>query len=148
MNHTDAGAAFTELLLEAFRFNGALLAAGDQLTSDVGLTSARWQVMGMLDGRAAPVPNIAREMGLTRQGVQRTVNILEKEGLVELRENPHHKRAKLVALSPEGRRRLTLVANDQAQWANTMTDDADAAQLRAALNVIRTLRIKIEKETA
>ncbi len=148
MKHTDAGAAFTELLLEAFRFNGALLAAGDQLTSDVGLTSARWQVMGMLDGRAAPVPNIAREMGLTRQGVQRTVKILEKEGLIELRENPHHKRAKLVALSPEGQRRLDLVADDQVQWANAMTGDTDATQLRAALNVIRTLRLKVEKGTA
>ena len=36
----------TDLILETFRLNGQLLAAGDALVSDVGLTSARWQVLG------------------------------------------------------------------------------------------------------
>jgi len=38
----------TNLILEIFRVNGLLLAAGDRLTRDLGLTSARWQVLGAL----------------------------------------------------------------------------------------------------
>src|SRR5918995_101020 len=59
------GDAFTELVLEVFRLNGLLLAAGDQLAEPSGLTSARWQVLGVVDHEPAPVANVARIMGLT-----------------------------------------------------------------------------------
>ncbi len=49
--------------------------AGDQLLAEFGLTSARWQVLGAvaLSGAPQPVASIARNMGLTRQAVQRVV---------------------------------------------------------------------------
>lgn len=56
MNHSQTGGAFTHLLLEIFRINGALLNAGDHLTADIGLTSARWQVMGTLPSARFPSP--------------------------------------------------------------------------------------------
>jgi hypothetical protein len=46
MPHTSAGRTLTDLVLEVFRLNGRLLAAGDRLSKTVGLTSARWQVLG------------------------------------------------------------------------------------------------------
>ncbi|MBL4691974.1 MAG: MarR family transcriptional regulator, partial [Magnetovibrio sp.] len=145
MNHTNTGYLFTELLLEVFRFNGALLADGDRITADIGLTSARWQVMGTIDDRSLAVPHIAREMGLTRQGVQKTVNILGKEGLIELQNNPHHKTAKLVQITPKGRQRLDLASKIQMEWANTLTQTLNIDDLKTAYNVIQILRIKIEE---
>src|SRR5712692_10354297 len=70
--------ALTELMLEVFRLNGRLLTSGDRLVADIGLTSARWQVLGAvaLAGNRLPVAHIPRNMGLTRQAVQRTVNEL------------------------------------------------------------------------
>ena len=38
----------TDLVLDVFRLNGALLASGDTLVKDLGLTSARWQVLGAI----------------------------------------------------------------------------------------------------
>ena len=38
----------TALIVEVFRLNGCLLEAGDSLVGDVGLTSARWQVLGAI----------------------------------------------------------------------------------------------------
>ena len=78
-------AAITGLVLEIFRLNGLLVASGDALVAGVGLTSARWQVLGaaaLLQGRA-PVAHIANFMGLTRQSVQRTADELEKWVLQE-----------------------------------------------------------------
>ena len=65
---------FTDLLLEVFRVNGLLLAAGDDLTRPVGLTSARWQVLGVAEHGPVPVSHVARTMGLSRQSVQITAN--------------------------------------------------------------------------
>src|SRR5712692_9690594 len=83
---TPAGTALTELILDVFRLNGRLLAAGDRLVADIGLTSARWQVLGAIALAATPSPvaHLARGMGLTRQGAHRTVNDLGAEGLAEL----------------------------------------------------------------
>ena len=95
--------AVTALILETFRLNGRLLAAGDQLVGDLGLSSARWQVLGAIEEAPLPVAQIARDMGLTRQSVQRLADVLEAAGLVEYAVNPNHRRAKLVRLSNQGR---------------------------------------------
>ncbi|MBV1960931.1 MAG: MarR family transcriptional regulator [Immundisolibacteraceae bacterium] len=56
------------MALEVFRLNGMLLAAENRLAQPFDLTSARWQVMGVihLSGRTLTVAQIARRMGLTR----------------------------------------------------------------------------------
>src|SRR6266849_7038186 len=102
--HTPAGKALTDLILEVFRLHGLLLAAGDRLTHPLGLSSARWQVLGAIQiaGEPLPVAHIARQMGLTRQSVQRTVDLLAQEGLIAFADNPHHRRAKLVGFTPRG----------------------------------------------
>jgi DNA-binding MarR family transcriptional regulator len=75
--------ALTELILETFRLNGRLLAAGDALVRDLGLTSARWQILGAIALSPVPLPvaHIARNMGLTRQSVQKLVNELQSDGI-------------------------------------------------------------------
>lgn len=93
-----------ELALAVFAANGRLITAGNELVAHLGLTSAWWQVLAAL--RYAPQPlttaSIARNMGLSRQAVQRIVDLLAERQLVELRPNPHHLRAKLVVLTSSG----------------------------------------------
>jgi DNA-binding MarR family transcriptional regulator len=145
MKHTEVGVAYTELVLEIFRTNGVMLAEGDRLTAELGLTSSRWQVMGTLENGGLPVPHIARKMGLTRQGVQKTVKILEKDGLIEFQENPHHKTAKLVLLSTKGRKRLALVNDIQMTWANDIAADQELDDLKTVIRVMRQIVSKIER---
>ena len=64
------------------------------------------------------VAQIARNMGLQRQSVQRLVNVLDVEGLIQLVENPHHKRAELVQLTEHGQTTLKKVKRVQVEWAN------------------------------
>src|SRR5271156_3718865 len=80
--YTKAGKAFTELVLETFRFNGRLLLIGDRLARPVGLTSSRWQVLGAIEEQPLSVAQIARNMGLARQNVQRLADALQKEGII------------------------------------------------------------------
>ncbi len=105
----------SRLALEVFRLNGALVAAGDALVAPLGLTSARWQVMGAVaEARGGlPVAGIARNMGLVRQSVQRIANELEAEGILRFVPNPHHRRAKLDQLTEHG---IALFEEASARW--------------------------------
>ena len=145
-HHTPQGTVLTGLILETFRLNGLLLAAGDRLTSDLGLSSARWQVMGAIDEAPLPVAQIARNMGLTRQAVQRVANVLADEGLVEFTENPDHRRAKLARLTAGGRAVLEEISGRQIEWSNRLAEGLDAEEIEEALRVMRTLRPRLEAE--
>ena len=143
MPHTKAGKAFTELILETFQFNGRLLAAGDRLTKPLGLTSSRWQVLGAIETQPLSVAQIARNMGLARQNVQRLADVLEKERIVEYAPNPDHKRAKLVCLTQRGRTATKKVGALQQKWANAIASGLSAPEIRAALDVVRKLRSRL-----
>ncbi len=145
---TAEATALTELILETFRLNGCLLAAGDRLTADLGLTSARWQILGAIDDRPRSVAQVARLMGLTRQAVQRIANVLVEEGFADFADNPEHKRAKLVRLSPKGRAALDQVSRRQADWSSRLASGMRTATIQAALAVLRTCRRRLEVEEA
>ncbi|MCC0566913.1 helix-turn-helix domain-containing protein [Brevibacillus borstelensis] len=140
------GKAFTDLILEIFRLNGRLLEAGDRLTQPVGLSSARWQILGVVEHGPITVAHVARIMGLTRQSVQQTANSLEKEGLIEFLENPHHRRSKLMAMTPEGRKALDYTQEQHAVWANKIGEELDLDCLRAAVDVLRQVSKSLSHE--
>ena len=138
--------ALTELILEVFRVNGGLIAAGDRLVADLGLTSARWQVLGAIALSPAPEPvaRLARAMGLHRQGVQRIVNELEAEGIVALDDNPHHRRAKLVRLTKKGERLYREAERRQKPWARTLAKGLDPKAIGAGHALLKSLRGRLE----
>ena len=93
-----------DLVLTIFWLNGFFLDAADRLTAGSGLTTARWQVLGAVLHEPLTVAAIARDMGLARQSVQRTANLLVEEGLCEYVPNPAHRRAKLLSATDHGLR--------------------------------------------
>jgi DNA-binding MarR family transcriptional regulator len=142
----QAGDALTELILETFRLNGRLLAAGDQLVEEIGLTSARWQVLGAIALSAVPlsVAQIARNMGLSRQAVQRLANEMKRDGLVLFAPNPHHQRAKLVLLAPRGEAAYAAAKARQGPWASSLAEGLSRGEIEAARNLLRQIRRRLE----
>jgi len=134
-------------VLEIFRLNGRLLAAGDRLVADVGLTSARWQVLGAIHFADAPetVSWLARSMGLTREAVQRIVNELESEGLIEFRVNPAHRRAQLVSLTRKGRAAFLAADRRQKPWINGLAKGLERADLVRAVVLMTEIRTRLER---
>jgi len=139
---------FNALVLEVFRLNGALIRAGDELVAPLGLTSARWQVLGSIvhgEGRLS-VAALADNMGLARQSVQRIVNELEHDGLVGFAPNPAHKRAKLVALTPRGQRAFDRATALWAPVAATLAAAAGPRPLRQATASLSAIRNRLEQQ--
>jgi DNA-binding MarR family transcriptional regulator len=138
---TAAGDVATDVVLETFRVNGLLVAAGNRLAAAEGLTAALWQVLGpvALAGRPLTVPQIARRMGLTRQAVQASVNRLRSDGLVETGENLDHRRSPLILLTPLGGQKYEALNRRQIRWINELAAGLKLADLAAAARLLREL---------
>lgn len=138
--------AWTGLVIEVFRLNGDLLAAGDALVGDLGLTSARWQVLGAIALSPVPLPvaHIARNMGLTRQAVQRLVDEMRADDLVRLEPNPHHRRAMLVVLTEAGESAYRAASTRQERWADTLASGLPAESFEAASELLREMQRRLD----
>ena len=145
---TPKGEKATELILTTFRVNGLLLAAGDLLSAEHGLTSARWQVLGAIVYAQRPltVPQIARRMGLTRQSVHTTVNRLLADGVVELVPNEDHQRSQLVRLTEPGQARYQAIDQKQAAWVNQLAAGLTRADLDTTARVLGELCTRLEAD--
>jgi DNA-binding MarR family transcriptional regulator len=143
---TPAGDALSNLMLDLFRLNSLLLTAGDRLVAPLGLTSARWQILGAIVAaeRPEPVAWLARNLGANRQNVQRIVNDLQKEGLVAFEANPHHRRAQLVVLTDTGRQAYDAAMRLQAPWVNRLSDGVPVKDLETVGRVVTALRRTLE----
>ena len=133
--------AVTEIILSVFRLNALLLEHGDRLVQPLGLTSARWQVLGAiaLAGESQTAPKIAAAMGVTRQGVQKQLNLAVAEGLIESHPNPRHQRSPLHALSAKGQVAFTDAMALQRVWAKSLVKGLPLPELQAAKQVLASL---------
>jgi DNA-binding MarR family transcriptional regulator len=143
---TPEGEAVTDLVLDLFRVSNRLVAAGDRLVAPLGLTSARWQILGAVAGaeRPQPVAWLARDLGASRQNVQRIVNDLHGEGLVALEPNPRHRRAQLVVLTARGRQAFDAAMALQAPWIDGLAEGLAVEELAAARRLLAHLRARLE----
>ncbi|MFG3342890.1 MarR family winged helix-turn-helix transcriptional regulator [Glycomyces sp. NPDC048151] len=146
MQLSPRGLAVSELAVEVFRANGALIAAGDDLARPAGLTSARWQVLGVIDHAPATVADIARTMGLRRQSVRQTADALAADGLAYFTDNPRHRRARLLDPTPAGRRALAEVERAHAVWADALAARLAPSQIEAATAALRALTAALRPE--
>ncbi len=141
MQHSPPGHAFTEIIIETFKLNGLLVVAGDRMTAPLGLSSARWKILGALARSETPptVPQIARLMGQTRQAVQRLVDAMHADGLLEFHPNPEHKRAKLVAWTVQGEAAYRRTEKIQTPWANRCAEPISLRDLETTLSTLRKI---------
>jgi DNA-binding MarR family transcriptional regulator len=146
--HTTAGAALSAVILDLFRVSNRLLVEGDRLVAPLGLTSARWQVLGTIiaAGTPQPVSWLARDMGGNRQNVQRIVNDLAKEGWIEFADNPHHRRASLVVLTEAGRRVFDSAMALEAPWMNHLAEGFALSDIEKLAGMLSALRSKLEQD--
>jgi len=132
-------------VVQVFRVDGALTAAGDALARPTGQTTARWRVLAAVERQPLTVAQIARAWSLARQSVQRVADALEQEGLVSYEDNPGHRRAKLLRLTPAGEDALAQIQAAQQAWANELGEHIGAADLDAARDILARLLAALDE---
>ncbi|MEU0947017.1 MarR family transcriptional regulator [Streptomyces canus] len=125
--------------LGVFRLNGRFLAVAEELARPAQLTAAWWQVLGAVLPEPLPVAGIAREMGITRQSVQRIADLLVERGLAAYRPNPAHRRAKLLAPTEEGLAAVRRIDPGHAAFADRLAEAFGEAELAEAVGVLERL---------
>ena len=86
-------------------------------------------------------PQIGERMGISRQGVQKQLNLLLEEKLIETRDNAAHKRSPGYVLSPAGRQRLDHI---NGRWQEQGARDYPPEALSAALAVLEILAHQLQ----
>lgn len=86
------------------------------------------------------VPQIARARFSSRQNIQIVVNRLQKERLVEVFENPEHKRSVLIRLTEHGQIAISEASRADAELNTRMLPSFSQAELSSAAEVLNKLR--------
>ncbi len=99
-----------------------------------------WSVLRLLKVNGAQtVPQIARYRYVPRQSVQKLANEMLADGVIELVNNPAHKRSKLLRLTPKGEAVFAEMSERIATLAETLAEQGDAIQLQNAVDVVKNL---------
>ncbi len=133
------------LMDETSRLNHQFVHTSERANRSTGLSHARWLTMTMIAERPFTVAQIARRLGLARQSVQRTADLLVSEGLVELHHNPDHRRAKLLSLTAGGRLTLEGAQRVQARWTERVAAAVESEEVETAVELMRTVRDQLDR---
>ncbi len=112
---------FQRLVGEIFRLNGQLLATADQLSKDLEVSTARWQLIATIRHQPMTVAQIGRRIGISRQSTRKTVIRLLEQNLIELQPNPDHRRSPLVALTDKGQVIMDALRDRQVSLTDSFT---------------------------
>lgn len=145
MKPTQTGVLFTEIVLEVFKVGGLFNGEGDRLTKEFGLTSSRWKILGAVVMSPVPltVPQIGRTMGQSRQAVRRLVDVMTQDGLLQQVDNPNHKRAKYIELTPKAKEIYGHLDEKQIEWADGCASGLTKKELETTLTVLRKISQQI-----
>lgn len=138
--HSPAGSKLTEIILEIFKANIALLNAGSEVTHDTSLSAVRWQIMAAVRDGGKTAAQIGRELGMSRQITLWNAQFLADAGYITFVDNPGHRRAGLIVLTAAGAATLGEITRNQIAWSNSLAQHFDPDQLDTTLQVLTTLR--------
>lgn len=111
-----------------------------ELHRDSGISGGMRAVLeSVIAGGPQTVPQMARVRPVSRQHIQGLVNSLLEAGLVEMTENPAHKRSKLVTATTAGRAAFASMRTREAEAFARLPLARSAPELVAATQVLRDL---------
>lgn len=88
------------------------------------------------------VPQLASLRSVSRQFIQKLVNQLLKEGMVEYIDNPAHKRSRLVRIAPRGYAAYRAMRDRETPAGKWLAGGLSKSDLRTALDVLTSLEAK------
>jgi DNA-binding MarR family transcriptional regulator len=143
---SPAGEAFTGFLMRVFPLDHRFTASGEALAKRAGQTLARWLVLETVEPGPATVAEIARRLGLARQGVQRLADLLVDDGLARYEDNPRHRRAKLLRITTNGLRTLRRIQAAQREWAERLGAEIGLEELERASALLDHMLALVNRE--
>jgi DNA-binding MarR family transcriptional regulator len=139
------GVLLSDLILAIFQANVDLIESAPLIAQDPEMTSVRWRALTALSIDAKTAAQLGRELGLSRQGALWNTQALEELEFVEQIDNPSDRRAKLIALTAKGRKRLNDAGTNQGGWVNALAKNFTTAEIETTLDVIARLHDQVRQ---
>lgn len=133
------------LIADVFELAGLLRRSGETVAASEGQTQARWQLLSVVSDQALTVPQAARRLGVTRQGLQRVANDLVAADLAEFRPNPDHRTSPLLAPTDNGRGVLRAITERALVVNGRLADTLQPPALQATRDGIRRLIVALKR---
>jgi DNA-binding MarR family transcriptional regulator len=95
---------------------------------------------------AAPVPDMARVRGVSRQHIQQQVDALLEHGSVERQDNPAHKRSPLIALTDKGRALIQSMRADEHNALGRIQVGVSDNAMAEAAQVLSAWRAALQRD--
>lgn len=147
MDEADPAPKLIVLLDELARVRGRLQVSFRPAREQSGLSEMQMVVLSAVVGAGRPptVPQIGRSLGHPRQVIQRAALELAGLGLIELIDNPDHKRARLLEATMAGRALHAKASKRALQLARGLTSGLDPALIHRLTDGLRALRERLEQ---
>lgn len=147
---TPEGEALYELIVQLPRLNAQLQADARRgqgpATRSEGWSEGLWSLLRSLklDGPRT-VPQIARTRDVARQRVQSLADDAVAAGLAAFRDNPDHRRSRLLVLTPKGNAAFEAIDARLRAAAGDLAANMDVRDLDAALRVLFELSERLRR---
>ncbi len=140
--------SLSKLIAATHRAHDALVSADDKLLSDIGLSHARARLLATLANEGVPrtVSQLARVLGVARQGVQRLADDLAAAGFIVFEENPGHARARLASLTEVGKRAHAEAEKRHHAWAERLSAGLSSTMLEIGDGLMTLLHRRAHSE--
>ncbi len=136
-----------ELMITMTQVSRAYKAACDKVSAQFGLTQAvAWPIVAISrlgDGVRPGV--IAEAVGIEASSVVRLIDLLAGSGLIERRDDEHDRRAKLLYLTDEGRKKVKQIENALIPLRRQLLEGLSDEALDTCMHVFKTLGASIER---
>jgi DNA-binding MarR family transcriptional regulator len=140
-----AGEALHDLFKEVFALQTMLSRVMDKVHEQAGLSTPQRRVIQVLNRLgAATVPDMAFELGVSRQSVQVICNDLFSRNLIEFTENPRHKRSKLAILTEPGHRAFQRARQKEYQVIERLFPEIEIEKVTETSGVLVWIRKTME----
>jgi DNA-binding MarR family transcriptional regulator len=140
----DAGVAAYRVLSRLRPLYQSSGRAVDQALRGTGMTVPLRALLELLIDRGPmTVPEVASDFGVTRQSVQALVDVGAARGLLELKDNPRHKRSRYVSATEPGLRAFTEVHRRELDNLARVTADLDIGDLALCARVLAALTDRV-----
>jgi len=134
----------TRLITETRGFFHDLEDISAKILAKDGLTpQERRLMMSLRKHRQCTVPQLARINEVSRQYVQTVMNALSKRGWVVFRNNPDHKRSRLLELSPDAKERIQGIMAREGETLQKVAAGLFPDEVKQAVAVLRQARERL-----
>ena len=118
----------------------------DERLKDLGLTEARWSALYSLYGVPAGLSQtaLAERAGVEAATLVRTLDLLERQGLVRREPSPRDRRVNVVRVTAAAAPLVEKVEALQEELASEAFEDFSADEYRALVTLLQRVRIRLQ----